>query len=83
MKLSPVSSGEVHLGSGNLRPVGLIHKSIMAQLTSSESGRGHGSPLSATLPQLTLHVLVPPAPRPPPPAEGGGRGNQAGWGAAS
>lgn len=79
MKLSPVSSGEVHLGSGNLRPMGLIQKSNTAQLTSSESGRGDGSPLSAPLPQLTLRVLVPPQP----PAEGGGRGNQAGWGAAS
>ena len=77
MKLSPISSGEVHLGSGNLRSVGLIQKSNTAQLTSSESGRGEGGPLSAPLPQLTLVCWS------PPPAEGGGRGNQAGWGAAS
>lgn len=78
MKLSPVSSGEVHLGSGNLRPVGLIQKSNTAQLTSSERGRGDGSPPSAPSPSSRF-VFGPTLP----PAEGGGLGNQAGWGAAS
>lgn len=62
MKLSPVSSGEVHLGSGNLRLVGLIQKSNTAQLTSSERGRGDGSPLSAASPSSPFVRRFPPTP---------------------